>query len=57
MEKIDFSIKGALVLGILGFVLGLIIVATGVFSMIPHLEYIGLLLGFLYGGFVKEKTA
>ena len=49
--KFKFDIKSSLIFGILFYILGLILGATGIFSMIANLEYIGLFLGVLIGGF------
>jgi hypothetical protein len=51
--KMKFDLKGALIFGLLGWVLGVLLGAINLFpAMIDGvINYIGLFLGFLFGGF------
>ena len=50
-DKFQFDLKGAILFGILGWVLGSLLDATAIFNAIANIPAIGLFLGVLLGGF------
>ena len=50
-DKFHFDLKGAILFGILGWVLGTLLDATTIFNAIANISAIGLFLGVLLGGF------
>ena len=53
-DKLGFNRLGAIIFGILGWVLATLLDATGIFGAIANLPEIGLFIGVLAGGF-KDK--